>query len=68
MRARLYFENDIHLDYDIEWFTFTTLYVTCVYWSGLKEIINIIAIEVGVEVHLDSPGVLREQRNHGFDM
>ena len=27
LKAQMYFENDIHIDFDIEWFIFTTLHV-----------------------------------------
>ena len=30
-KVQVYFENDIHMDYDIEWFIFTRLHVIHVY-------------------------------------
>ena len=55
----MYFENDIHIDYDIKWLIFTTLYVAHVYRP---------VFEGGFEYHryTSVEGHLERQHTHGI--
>ena len=64
-KVQVYFENDIYMDYDIEWFIFTTLHVIHVYrpvFQGEYEF----CVFRNARGHFDGPGVLREQHTHGL--
>ena len=63
-KVQVYFENDIYMDYDIEWFIFTTLHVIHVYrpvFQGESEFCGF----RNARGHHEGPGVPREQHTHG---
>merc|ERR1712015_234365 len=64
-KVQVYFENDIYMDYDIEWFIFTTLHVIHVYrpvFQGESEFCGF----RNARGHHEGPGVPREQHTQGL--
>ena len=53
-KSQVYFKNDINIDYDMEWLTFTTLHAAIVLRLFFQEEYD----------HLESPGVHSEQLTH----
>ena len=61
----MYFENDIHMDYDIEWFIFTRLHVIHVYRPVFQRKSEFCGFR-NDRGHLDGQGVTREQHTQGL--
>ena len=55
-KVQVYFENDIHMDYDIEWFIFTRLHVIHVYRPVFQRKSEFCGFR-NDRVHLDGQGV-----------
>ena len=64
-KVQVYFENDIHMDCNIEYFILTTLHMIHVnrpVFQGESEF----CVFTNARRHLEGPGVLRERHTHGL--
>ena len=52
-KVQVYFENDIHVDYDIEWFILTTLHVIHVYFVDLEMLDPMVYLENNILMDYD---------------
>ena len=67
-KVQVYFENDIYMEYDIEWFIFTTLHVIHVYRPVFKGNPNFVVLEMleaitKAQVYLEK-NILRDYNNY----
>ena len=63
--VQVYFENNIHMDYDIEWLIFTTLHVIHVYRPVFQGESKFCGFR-NARGHHEAPGVPREQHTQGL--